>query len=84
MLFTIQAVRSLLNNLYCGRSDNGIKKIESDLTEGRLDSLLQNVSLQDASEILDDEESLTVDEGTEEVKSSLPTSESQEFAAINE
>ena len=82
------ALRTLLNSLYRGRrSDNGIRKIESDLSEGCLQSLVENLSLQDPSQLLDDIESLTADEGKEEVKSSLSASESHleaEFAAIIE
>ena len=52
----LYTLRTLLNNVYCARrSDIGIRKIESNLTDGCILSLLNNLELQDPSELFDDD-----------------------------
>ena len=76
-------LRTLLNNIYCSRrNDIDIREIEYGLSQGSIHSLKSNLKLQDLSELLGDEETLS----TAEVKS-LSISEAHlevEFAAIIE
>ena len=65
-------LRTLLTNIYrARRSHNGIRDIESGLSEGSISSLKNILKVQDLSELLDEEESSST--GTE----SLSTSESR-------
>ena len=76
-------LRTLLSNIYCARrNDIDIREIEYGLSQGSIHSLKSNLKLQDLSELLEDEESLSVAE-----MKSLSTSEAHlevEFAAIIE
>ena len=78
-------LRTLLNNIYhARRSENDIRKVESSLSNGCIQSLLNNLKLKDLSELLDDEEEDS--SPTVEVKS-LSTSDSHlevEFAVTIE
>ena len=75
-------LRTMLSNIYrTRRSHNGIRDIESGLSEGSISSLKNILKVQDLSELLDEEDSSTT--GAE----SFSTSESHlevEFAAIIE
>ena len=75
-------LRTMLSNIYhARRSHNGIRDIESGLSEGSISSLKNILKVQDLSELLDEEDSSTT--GAE----SLSTSESHlevEFAATIE
>ena len=79
-------LRTLLNNIYrARRSDSDIRKVESSLSEGCIQSLINNLKLKDLSVLLDDEEE-EEPSPTIEVKP-LSTSDSHlevEFAAIIE
>ena len=49
-------LRRLLNNIYhARRSDSDNRRVESSLSEGCIQSLINNLKLKDLSELLDDE-----------------------------
>ena len=49
------SIRIILNNIYCARkNDSDIRRIEYVLSEGCIHSLINNLELQDPSELLDD------------------------------
>ena len=80
------ALRTLLKSLYSARrTDNRIRQIETDLSEGHIQSLVANISIEEPSDLLDDERSFPVERTSEKSESSLSTSESKlevEFADI--
>ena len=72
------ALQTLLNSLYSARrTDIRIRQIETDRSEGHIQSLVANISIEEPSDLLDDERSFPVERISEKSESSLSTSESQ-------